>query len=65
MVHKRISTLMVGLYFHKSFLLKMGCLETVYINNQTILYFFDLFYKEDLINISYTIIVNQNDVNWS
>ena len=56
---------MVGLYFHKSFLLKMGCLETVYINNQTILYFFDLFYKEDLINISYTIIVNQNDVNWS
>ena len=34
LVHKLMSTCMIGLYVHKSFLLYNGCLETVYINIQ-------------------------------
>ena len=44
--------------FHKYFSLNIGCIETVQINNQTIIHFVNLFSREVSIDVSYPIIVN-------
>ena len=38
-IHKLMISCMIGFYVNKSLLLYNGCLETVHINNQTILQF--------------------------
>ena len=55
------STCMIGFYVQKAFLLHIGYIETVHINDQTILHFVNLWYKEVPINISYEIFINPID----
>ena len=50
---------MIGFYVYKSLSLYNGCLETVHINDNKILHFFNLWSKEVIVNVSYTRTVNQ------
>ena len=52
---------MIGLYVRRSFSLRIGCLENVQINNQTILHFFDFWSKALPVNISYPMFFNPID----
>ena len=52
---------MIDFYVYMSLLFYKGCLEIVHINNQTILHFFNLWFKEVPVNISYPSTVNQID----
>ena len=52
---------MIGFYSHKSFSLNIECLETVYINNQTIPHFVNLWSKKVPVNISCPSIFDQVD----
>ena len=60
-IHKSMSTCMILFYVHGPFPLHIGCLETVQMNNQAIIYFNNLWSKEVPINISYPITFNSID----
>ena len=52
---------MIGLSDQNSFLLYIGFIGTVYINNQIIIHFINLWSKEVPVNVSYPITVHQID----
>ena len=60
-IHKFMVTCMIGFYVNKSFSLNIGCIETVQINNQSILHFANLWSKLVPTNIIYRSIVNSLD----
>ena len=52
---------MIGFYVYNPLSSYNECLETLHVNNQTILHFVNLWSKEAIENISYQIKVNQID----
>ena len=52
---------MLGFYVHKYFSLYNGWIKTFHINNETILHFINIWYKEVPLNTSYPTTVNQID----
>ena len=58
-IHKLMSSCMIGFYDYKSLSFYSECLETVHINNQRILRFVNILSKEVPLNISYPSTVNQ------
>ena len=52
---------MIGFHVYKSLSLFNGFLETVHINNKTIIHFFNIWSKEFIENISYPSTVNKVD----
>ena len=59
-MHKLMRKCMIGLYVYNPLSLYNICLETVHINNQTILHFFSPWSKEAIEIISYPSTVNQH-----
>ena len=58
-MHKLMRKCMIGLYVYNPLSLYNICLETVHINNQTILHFVNLWPKGVIVNSSYPSTVNK------
>ena len=61
MIHKIMSSCIIGFYVHTELSLYNGFLEKFHINNQKILHFVNIWSKEAIENISYPSTVYQID----